>query len=284
MVNAINFAVRNSVGGRQHGTVAGEGQGNFIQVGSGDSVSLNISPSSIVAYEQQGRDLVIKLADGRIVVLSGYFDAAGGATHLYLSANDQITEVMLSGDGSGVLMANYGPTQPMEKWSPLDDLRFAEADAVVDGSAITDEPAGMGLFAPAMLGGLGGVGAAGAGLIGLGLLGGGTDTTPGGGGTDTTPGGGGTDTTPGGGGTDTTPGGGGTDTTPGGGGTDTTPGGGGTDTTPGGGGTDTTPGGGGTDTSPGGGGTDPTPGGGGTDTTPGGGGTDTTPGGGGTDT
>ncbi|RGP37573.1 Ig-like domain-containing protein [Pseudotabrizicola alkalilacus] len=288
MVTAINFAARNSVGGRQLGTVAGEGQGNFIQVGAGDSISLNISPSSIVAYEQQGRDLVIKLADGRIVVLSGYFDASGAAGTLYLSTNDEITEVTLSGNGNGVLTASYGPAQPMEKWSPLDDLRFAQADGVIDGSEVTDEPAGMGLFAPAMLGGLGTAGAAvGAGLVGLGLLGGGgggTDTTPGGGGTDTTPGGGGTDTTPGGGGTDTTPGGGGTDTTPGGGGTDTTPGGGGTDTTPGGGGTDTTPGGGGTDTTPGGGGTDTTPGGGGTDTTPGGGGTDTTPGGGGTDT
>ncbi|NEX46457.1 Ig-like domain-containing protein [Pseudotabrizicola algicola] len=276
MVTAINFAVRTSAGGRQHGTVAGEGQANFIQVGSGDSVSLNISPSSVVAYEQQGRDLVITLADGRVIVLAGYFDATGGA-HLYLSSNDQITEVMLSGDGSGVLTAQYGPAQPMEKWSPLDDLRFTQADGVIDDSAIGDEPAGMGLFAPAMLGGMGGVGAAGAGLLGLGLAaggggggGGGGDTTPGGGG-DTTPGGGG-DTTPGGGG-DTTPGGGG-DTTPGGGG-DTTPGGGG-DTTPGGGG-DTTPGGGG-DTTPGGGG-DTTPGGGG-DTTPGGGG-DTTPGGGG---
>ncbi|MDP2081206.1 MAG: Ig-like domain-containing protein [Pseudotabrizicola sp.] len=227
MVNAISFAVRSSVGGRQHGTVAGEGQGNFIQVGVGDSISLNISPSSVVAYEQQGRDLVIKLADGRVIVLSGYFDAAGGANHLYLSSDDQITEVVLSGDGSGVLMASYGPAQPMEKWSPLDDLRFSAADGVVDGSPITDEPAGMGLFAPAMLGGLGGIGAAGAGLIGLGLLGGGG--TPGGGGTDTTPGGGGTDTTPGGGGTDTTPGDGGTDTTPGGGGTDTAPGDGGTD-------------------------------------------------------
>ena len=245
MVAVINFAVRGSAGGRQLGTVAGEGQGNFIQVGAGDSISLNMSPSSIVAYEQQGRDLVIKLADGRVVVLSGYFDPAGGASHLYLSANDQITEVVLTGDGSGVLMANYGPVQPMEKWSPLDDLRFAQADGVMDGSIITDEPAGMGLFAPALLGGLGTSGAVGAGLVGLGLLGsggdGGTDTTAGGEGTDITPGGEGTDTTPGGEGTDTTPGGEGTDTTPGGEGTDTTPGGEGTDTTPGGGDVDRIP-------------------------------------------
>ena len=255
MVSAIQFAVRDSAGGRQLGSIAGDEQGNFIQVGAGDSISLNISPASVVAYEHQGRDLVIKLADGRVIVLANYFDDAGGTHHLYLSADGQISEVMLTDDGSGVMMASYGPAQGWDKWSPLDDLRFAEGDPVVDSVGVSDEPAGMGIFAPALLAGTGGLGAGALGLAGLGLLtgggggGGGTDTTPG----DTTPGGG--DTTPGGG--DTTPGGG--DTTPGGG--DTTPGGG--DTTPGGG--DTTPGGG--DTTPGGG--DTTPGGG--DTTPGGG-------------
>jgi large repetitive protein len=241
MVTAIQFAVRDVAGGRQLGTIAGEGQGNFIQVGSGDSISLNLSASSVVAYEQQGRDLVIKLADGRVIVLSGYFDPNGGGSHLYLSANDQITEVILSGDGSGVLMANYGPAQPMEKWSPLDSMRFAEADGILDSSAVTDEPAGMGLFAPALLSG--GMGAAGAGLLGLGLIGGGGGG--GGGGDDTTGGGGGDDTTGGGGGDDTTGGGGGDDTTGGSGGDDTTGGGGGDDTTGGGGGDDTTGGGGG---------------------------------------
>lgn len=42
MVSAIDFAVRDVAGGSQRGTVAGEGQGNFIQVASGDSVSLNV--------------------------------------------------------------------------------------------------------------------------------------------------------------------------------------------------------------------------------------------------
>jgi hypothetical protein len=218
MVQAIQFAVRDSAGGRQLGSVAGDGQGNFIQVGAGDSISLNISPSNVIAYEQQGRDLVIKLADGRVIVLAQYFD--GSEHQLYLSADGTISQVHVEGGTDGVLAANYGPAQGWDKWSPLDDLRFAEADGIMAGDAPVDEPAGMGIFAPALLPGLFGPGAA-AGLAGLGLIagvgGGGGDTTPGGG--DTTPGGG--DTTPGGG--DTTPGGG--DTTPGGG--DTTPGGGG---------------------------------------------------------
>jgi hypothetical protein len=211
MVQAIQFAVRDSAGGRQLGSVAGDGQGNFIQVGAGDSISLNISPSNVIAYEQQGRDLVIKLADGRVIVLAQYFD--GSEHQLYLSADGTISQVHVEGGTDGVLAANYGPAQGWDKWSPLDDLRFAEADGITAGDAPVDEPAGMGIFAPALLPGLFGPGAA-AGLAGLGLIagvgGGGSDATPGGG--DTTPGGG--DTTPGGG--DTTPGGG--DTTPGGGG------------------------------------------------------------------
>lgn len=173
MVSAVGFAVRDAAGGHQVGSVAGDGQGNFIQVGAGDSISLNLSAASIIGYEHQGRDLVIKLADGRMIVLAGYFDAEGGGEHLYLSSDGTITEVYLDDDGSGVLMANYGPAQGWDKWSPLDDLRFAEADGVADAAIVSDEPAGMGLFAPALLGGMGGVGAAGAGLLGIGLVGGG---------------------------------------------------------------------------------------------------------------
>ena len=270
MVEAIQFAVRNSAGGIVRGTVGGEGN-NLIQVGTGEQVSLNLAHVSVVGYERQGADLIVKLVDGSTVVLNGYYDvAAGEINRLYISANGEVTEVLLHDTGAnGVIYADYGPLDSWNKFSTVDDLRFAGGDSFSGMDAISDEPAGMGFLAPALLGGgLGGAGLVAAGVGGAALLaggggsssGGGTDTTPGGGGgTDTTPGGGGTDTTPGGGGTDTTPGGGGTDTTPGGGGTDTTPGGGGTDTTPGGGGTDTTPGGGGTDTTPGGGGGRATP-------------------------
>lgn len=196
MAASIQFAVRDSAGGRQLGKVAGDEQSNFIQVGRGDIISLNVSPQSIVAYEQQGRDLVIKLADGRMVVLAGYFDPAGGGDALYLSADGQITEVTLTGSGEGVLTAGYGPVQPMEKWSPLDDLRFLESDTVMASNGVVDEPAGMGIFAPALLAGGSGIGAGALGLAGLGLLAGGDD--PAGGGGPTVPGGG-NPTVPGGG-------------------------------------------------------------------------------------
>lgn len=195
MVTAIQFAVRDVAGSTQLGSVAGPGEGNFIQVGTGDSISLNVSPSSIVSYAKQGGDLVITLADGRVVVLSGYFTTPGA--QLYLSSSDEIIAVTLSDDGSGILMANYGPVQSFEKWSPLDSLRFSEPDLVMADAALVDEPAGMGIFAPAALASGLGAGALGAGALGIGLIGiggggggGGGDDTTDGGGDDTTDGGG----------------------------------------------------------------------------------------------
>lgn len=173
MVSAIDFAVRDVAGGSQRGTVAGEGQGNFIQVGSGDSVSLNLSRASVIGYEQQGGDLIISLSDGRKIVLSSYFDeAAGDVNHLYLSDNGMITEVIVSETGDGMLFADYGPVQGWEKWSPLDDLRFAEADGVSGGIIAADEPAGMAALVPGLLGGTGGLGAAAAVVGGAAVIGG----------------------------------------------------------------------------------------------------------------
>ena len=179
MVSAINFAVRNFAGGTQQGTVAGDAQGNFVQVGSGDSVSLNLSRSSIVAYEQSGQDLVIKLTDGRTVVLANYFgEAAGDVNHLYLSSDGQIVEVLVTEGADGVLFADYGAVQGWDKWSPLDDLRYTDADGVEPLLVASSEPAGMAPFIPGLLGGFGGVGTAaaiagGAAVIGGGLGGGG---------------------------------------------------------------------------------------------------------------
>ena len=179
MVSAINFAVRNFAGGTQQGTVAGDAQGNFIQVGSGDSVSLNLSRSSIVAYEQAGQDLVIKLVDGRTVVLSNYFgEAAGDVNHLYLSSDGQIVEVLVNEGADGALFADYGAVQGWDKWSPLDDLRYTDADRIEPLLVASNEPAGMAPFIPGLLGGFGGLGTAaaiagGAAVIGGGLGGGG---------------------------------------------------------------------------------------------------------------
>ena len=182
MVAAIDFAVRDFAGGSQLGSVAGEAQGNFIQVGSGDSISLNLSRASIVGYEQQGSDLVIQLADGRSIVLSGYFDeAAAGQNKLYLSDNGTITEVLISNAGDGALFAEYGAVQGWDKWSPLDDLRFAGADGIAGAVGASDEPAGMAALVPGLMGGAGGLGTAAAVVGGAAVIGGGGGGSDGGG-------------------------------------------------------------------------------------------------------
>lgn len=182
MVSAIEFAVRDVAGGTQRGMVAGDGQANFIQVGSGDSVSLNLSQASVSAYEQRGRDLVIKLIDGREIILTGYFDAAPGDTnHLYLSSDGMIAEVFVTGNADGTLFASYGPVQGWDKWSPIDDLRMVSADPISSGVAVADERVGMAPFIPGLLAGGGGLGTAaavGGGAILIGGLGGGGGRKP----------------------------------------------------------------------------------------------------------
>ncbi len=168
MVQAIDFAIRDFAGAKQHGSVAGDTQGNFIPVGAGDSISLNLTKSSIVTYEQQGGDLIIKLSDGRLIVLSNYFnEVPGQENHLYLSADGEMTEVLVHSGSDGVLFADYGPVSGWDKWSPLDDLRFTTADNVADAIMVSNEPAGMAEFIPGRLGGFGGAGAAAAAVGGI---------------------------------------------------------------------------------------------------------------------
>lgn len=178
MVSAVNFAVRTGAGSAQQGLIAGENQSNLIALGSGQHISLNLSPGSVVAYQQQGTDLIVQLVDGRSIVLANFFGApAGQENKLYLSSNDEISEVRVSGGVDGVLFADYGPAEALDKWSPLDDLRFSQADLMDDVMVVSNEPAGMAMLVPGLLaggGGLGGLGAAAALAGGAALLGGGT--------------------------------------------------------------------------------------------------------------
>jgi hypothetical protein len=174
MVKAIEFAVRDSAGGLVHGAVAGDGGSNFVQLGTGDEISLHLARQSIAGYAQQGDDLIITLVDGRQIVLDGYFNTTGEPNQLYLSQNGEVIAVDLTTGSDGVVYADYGTADGWDKFSTLDDLRFAETDdlALMQGAA--DEPAGMAAFVPGLLG-LGGAGAAiaGAGIIGGIVAGGG---------------------------------------------------------------------------------------------------------------
>lgn len=171
MVKSVDFALRDSAGAVVYGAVSGDEAGDFIEVGSGQDISLNLRKSAILKYQHLGGDLVVTLADGRTITLRGFFDAAEGQENtLMISADGQIEQVAFEDTGDGVLFANYGaPEVTGAKWSPNDRLAFLDGDEIM--APVVDEPTGMAAFAPAMLAGLGGGGAAAAGLAGAALLG-----------------------------------------------------------------------------------------------------------------
>ncbi len=166
MVKAIEFAVRDSAGGLVRGAVAGDAGSNFVQMGAGEEISLNLARESVTGYARQGDDLVITLVDGRQIVLDGYFNAVGEPNQLYLSQNGEVIAVELTTGSDGTVYAAYGPADSWDKFSTLDDLRFANGDDLALAQSVTDEPAGMAAFVPGLLG-LGGAGAA---LIGAGVI------------------------------------------------------------------------------------------------------------------
>ena len=78
MVKSVDFAVRNVMGGVSRGVVSGEGASDYIAVGSGDEISLNLRKTNILKYVREGNDLQIVLVDGRTITLSDYYDAIPG--------------------------------------------------------------------------------------------------------------------------------------------------------------------------------------------------------------
>ncbi|MGA0540595.1 Ig-like domain-containing protein [Neotabrizicola sp. VNH66] len=181
MSKAIEFAVRDSAGGLARGFVAGDASSNIVKMGIGDEISLNLAPQSITNYAKRGDDLVITLVDGREVVLDGYFNASGEPNQLYLSQRGEVMAVEFSGSGNA-LYAQYGAADGWDKFSTMDDLRFAQSDDLAMMQAATDDPAGMAPFLPGLVG-LGGVGAGIAGVAVVGAVvggggGGGGDTGP----------------------------------------------------------------------------------------------------------
>ncbi|MFZ7091618.1 Ig-like domain-containing protein [Primorskyibacter sp. 2E233] len=171
-MNAIDFVIRTRTGAVERGSVAGEDQGFLIKAGSDNDISLNINQADLRGYDRAADDLLITLADGRVIVLEGYF-AGDDDNRLFLSSEGQLNQVSFVEAEGGALYAQYGPTETWGKWSPSDELIFLDEPAVVaDVSAYGDDEVSM--LGAGLLGGvtgLGGLGAAGIGLGGLGLLG-----------------------------------------------------------------------------------------------------------------
>jgi len=188
MVKAINFAVRTGVGNIVRGVVSGDSGSEFLEIGSGETVSLNLSQSSVLGYERQGNDLIMALSDGRKITLSGYFVSNPGEDNkLYLSSNGDVTEVFLTDGGDGTLYASYSPVDTWNKYSNVDDIRFADENVLASAEGYADDTVGMGPFVPGILAGMGGGGlgaaaaaAAGVAAVAVGGGGGGSGTGSGG--------------------------------------------------------------------------------------------------------
>lgn len=169
VMKAIEYVARADAGGVYRGSISEGGEVTVIPAANGQEISLNLRQIDIEGYQRDGGNLILSLADGRIVVLEGYFGADGAAdSRLFISADGYLNEVSLVEGSEGTLYAQYGPTETWGKWSPSDDLIFLENSDVAApaGAAGGDEVSmlGAGLLS---LGGSGLLGAAGVGAAGL---------------------------------------------------------------------------------------------------------------------
>ncbi len=186
-MNAINFVTKTRAGDIQRGAVDGNKQGYLIDASGGQDVSLNISRTVVRGYDRAADDLLITLADGRVIILEGYYDLSGSedGSRLFLSANGTLNEVSFVQAEGGALFAQYGPTESWGKWSPSDQLIFLDDPTVVAevDTIAPDDGNEVSMLAAGLLG-MGGLGAAGLGAAALGgaaLLSGGGDGGNGGG-------------------------------------------------------------------------------------------------------
>lgn len=176
-MKAIEYVVRDGAGVLQRGTLIESGIADNLTLGTDGAVSLNLRRADVREYLRAGENLELYLADGRKIVLEGFFAENGiQENRLYLNEDGHLIEASLDASGHVVFsdVAEWG------KWSHLDNLIFPDdpmvvADAAVEAVAeneVSTQAVGLGLGA---LGGGAGLGLAPlvGGAIGVGgLLGG----------------------------------------------------------------------------------------------------------------
>lgn len=74
-MSAIEFVVRTPLGALERGVVSGEAGNSVIHPASGSEISLNLNQADVQAYNRVGQDLQVTLADGRVVVVDGFYEA-----------------------------------------------------------------------------------------------------------------------------------------------------------------------------------------------------------------
>ena len=126
-MKAIDFVARRGMGVVERGTVAADAAETVVGMGAGVEFSLNLQPGDMQAYSRQGNNLEIVLADGRVLVLEGYFVGGGeNPNRLFISSGGTLNEVSFIEGADGALFAQYGTTAEWGKWSPNDELIFVD--------------------------------------------------------------------------------------------------------------------------------------------------------------
>lgn len=162
-MKAIGFVVRDDAGALQRGSVAANAQTSTITAGFGQEISLNLRQIDLSGHSRDGANLTMVLADGRIVVIEGFFNDTGEPNRLFISADGYLNEVTFVETTDGALYAQYGPTEQWGKWSPSDDLIYlgrteisgvvvaGDEDVSMLGAAVLGVPNLLGLGAGAAL-------------------------------------------------------------------------------------------------------------------------------------
>ncbi|WP_371223336.1 Ig-like domain-containing protein [Roseovarius sp. 2305UL8-3] len=185
-MKAIDFVVRTSAGSSQVSSVPADKNVHVIDAGVNQEISLNLRQSDIRSYNREGSNLEIVLADGRVIILDGFFGADGVAeSRLFISADGYLNEVTLVEASDGAVYAQYGPTEQWGKWSPAEDLIFLDGTDVAVANGAEED---VSMLGAGILGGSGLLGALGVGAAGVGVAtvldddedgdGGGTPNTP----------------------------------------------------------------------------------------------------------
>ena len=181
-MQTIEFVLRSRACSFQDGSLTGESGNTTIFLQTGDQVSLHLARHQVAGYEREGSNLIVKLADGREIVLSDYF--SGDATEqprVFLSSDGEIAEVALISAGENEYFAQYSSTEIWGKWSPNDEFVFLEKadplDVASAPQAYEDETVSMLGSGAILVPGLGLGGAAVAGLAGVSVLAGGSEVS-----------------------------------------------------------------------------------------------------------
>ncbi|WP_191090155.1 BapA prefix-like domain-containing protein [Histidinibacterium aquaticum] len=164
-MSTIEFVVRDYAGNFDRGSIDTAATGASIALPRGSEVSLNLYPGQIASFARQGETLVVRLANGEVLTVQGYFAADGTqVAQVYVSAGGGLHYVELVPGEGDAYYASFEDTGDFGKFNPDDAFFFLRgpellADDATLGVGNDDENAGMvGMLVNPLVGGIGAIG------------------------------------------------------------------------------------------------------------------------------